>query len=454
MAIAAPHSPAAEEKSPLADMKPVSVNLPLNKIVPSKTNRHAVVDDDFLESIRQHGVNQPILVRPVIADAIHLTHPGIRLAIALGETIYEIVCGERRWSAATKAGHATIPAVVRKLSDAEAQELQVVENDQRRDLDPLERARAYAQLRDTYLQVHKEDPKYTEKQAVEEVCARVNRESRTVQQVIALEKLDASVKEALRDGEIQVSHAYEFCRRYHQEQRELLKWMRSNIEHSNGDVPSVRRLKREIQFMDDSAEMKRKQMSLPGTEQTSVQTKPATLKKDDHGKAKQQNHSAADTERERQKRKEEQERNEKRVLRETQVRIRFESDLLTALAAKASISKAFIDHIVPQLILHIWQSIASFDRFAQAVLGWPSPKNGTVYHYQEVKNLIAKPKRKYTPSLLAALVVMEQGNTEALEKISKSFGVDTKKMRIKAAEQLDAEALKSAQTSAKGKVAR
>src|SRR4051794_4774595 len=85
---------------------------------------------ELAESIRQSGVLQPILVRP--------------LAGVAGE--YEIVAGERRWRAAQKAGLKTIPALVRELGDDQAFEIAIVENVQRADLNPLEEARAYSSL--------------------------------------------------------------------------------------------------------------------------------------------------------------------------------------------------------------------------------------------------------------------------------------------------------------------
>jgi len=90
--------------------------------------------DDLTASVREKGVVQPILVRPVegAADA------------------YEIVAGERRWRAAQKAGLHDVPVVVHALSDKEALELAIVENVQRQDLNALEEAIGYQQLIDGY----------------------------------------------------------------------------------------------------------------------------------------------------------------------------------------------------------------------------------------------------------------------------------------------------------------
>ena len=83
--------------------------------------------DELVASIRRHGILQPIVTRPFDAG-------------------YQVIAGERRWRAAKAAGLATIPAVVRDLSDREALEIALVENLRREDLTPLERARAYRRL--------------------------------------------------------------------------------------------------------------------------------------------------------------------------------------------------------------------------------------------------------------------------------------------------------------------
>lgn len=92
-------------------------------------------DKDLKElaaSIREHGVIQPVVVRPA------------------GKGTYQIVAGERRWRAAQLAGIHALPAVVRDLEDREVLELGIIENIQRVDLDPVEEAQGYAQLIETF----------------------------------------------------------------------------------------------------------------------------------------------------------------------------------------------------------------------------------------------------------------------------------------------------------------
>ena len=102
----------------------------LAAIRPSTTNPRKYFDAaalaELTESVQRHGVLQPILVRPFARE------PN---AVADG---YELVAGERRFRAAQAAGLEEIPATVRDLNDAEVLEIQVVENLQRQDLQPLE----------------------------------------------------------------------------------------------------------------------------------------------------------------------------------------------------------------------------------------------------------------------------------------------------------------------------
>jgi ParB family transcriptional regulator, chromosome partitioning protein len=83
--------------------------------------------DELVASIRRHGVLQPVVARPVGGG-------------------YQVVAGERRIRAAQAAGLATVPAVVREISDREALEIALIENLRREDLNPMERARAYGRL--------------------------------------------------------------------------------------------------------------------------------------------------------------------------------------------------------------------------------------------------------------------------------------------------------------------
>jgi ParB family chromosome partitioning protein len=110
-------------------------DIPLDQIRPNPRQPRETLDEATLkqlaDSVRHSGILQPVLLRPA-ADGT-----------------YELVAGERRWRAAAIAGLKTVPAIVRRLSDAESFEAALIENLQREDLAPLERATAYQQLIDT-----------------------------------------------------------------------------------------------------------------------------------------------------------------------------------------------------------------------------------------------------------------------------------------------------------------
>ena len=93
---------------------------------------------ELIDSIRQHGIIQPLIVRLATAGVAAATgHVGAR---------FELIAGERRWRAAQEIGLATVPAIVRTASDLEVLELSLIENLQRTDLNPIEEAQGYARL--------------------------------------------------------------------------------------------------------------------------------------------------------------------------------------------------------------------------------------------------------------------------------------------------------------------
>lgn len=106
--------------------------VPIEHVTRSPKNPRRYFDEtelqDLASSIRQHGIVQPVVVRPV------------------GSGQYEIIAGERRWRAAQLAGFAEIPVLIRDVDDRTALELAIVENVQRSDLNPLEEAQGYEQL--------------------------------------------------------------------------------------------------------------------------------------------------------------------------------------------------------------------------------------------------------------------------------------------------------------------
>lgn len=106
---------------------------------PNNPRRHFAEEHlaDLSRSISEHGIVQPILVRPVSGTD-------------LGGAKYEIIAGERRWRAAQKAALHEVPIIIRDVGDKEALELAIIENVQRADLNPVEEALGYQQLIDEY----------------------------------------------------------------------------------------------------------------------------------------------------------------------------------------------------------------------------------------------------------------------------------------------------------------
>ncbi len=135
--------------------------------------------DDLTASIREKGVVQPILVRPV----------------AGATDAYEIVAGERRWRAAQKAGLHDVPVVVRDLSDKEALELAIVENVQRQDLNAIEEAVGYQQLVDEF--------GYSQA----ELADVIGKSRPHIANTLRLLKLPEPVQAYVRDGKLTAGHA-------------------------------------------------------------------------------------------------------------------------------------------------------------------------------------------------------------------------------------------------------
>jgi ParB family chromosome partitioning protein len=169
--------PTRGEAAKSARTLPVAFLRP-NRFQPRKT---FAPDDlhDLAESVKEKGILQPILVRPVAGDA----------------QAFEIVAGERRWRAAQLAKLHDVPVVVREMSDGEALELAIVENVQRADLNAIEEAAAYHELMDRFA--------YTQ----ETIAKEVGKSRSHVANTLRLLRLPESVKAMLRDGRLSAGHA-------------------------------------------------------------------------------------------------------------------------------------------------------------------------------------------------------------------------------------------------------
>ena len=154
------------------------VHLKLEQVVPSEVNpggtRKGI--EELTASVKEKGIIQPIIVRPV-----------------KGNGHYEIVAGHRRYLAATNAGLEEIPAIVQELPDDEAIEVAIIENDQREDANPLDEAKAFKRL--------------MENDEAETIAARIGRTVGYVLGRVRLLGLCKEAKQALSNGKISLGHA-------------------------------------------------------------------------------------------------------------------------------------------------------------------------------------------------------------------------------------------------------
>lgn len=158
-----------------------AVTLKINEIEPNRSQPRKEFNDaalaELADSIRQHGVLQPLLVRPIFGGG------------------YQIVAGERRWRAARMAGVTEVPAVVREMNDSEVMQLALIENLQREDLSPLEEAQGYQSLIETY--------DFTQ----EEVANTVGKSRPTVTNALRLLNLPKEILDMVASGKLSAGHA-------------------------------------------------------------------------------------------------------------------------------------------------------------------------------------------------------------------------------------------------------
>ena len=158
----------------------VKKTLRTSEIEPNKTQPRKDFNEDTIaslaESIKEHGIIQPLLVRPF-------------------QGTYQIVAGERRWRAARMLGVDEVPVIIKELSDSETVQIALIENLQRENLNPIEEAAGYKELMDTY-------------GMKQEYLARIVGRSRSsVANSVRLLNLPEKVQEFLKEGLITVGHA-------------------------------------------------------------------------------------------------------------------------------------------------------------------------------------------------------------------------------------------------------
>ena len=160
--------------------KPIEMRVKLSKIEPNKEQPRRNFDEDSLielsESIKQHGIIQPIIVQEK-------------------NGYYEIIAGERRWRAAKLAGLKEVPVIVKKFTEQEILEISLIENIQRENLNPIEEAIAYKRLLNEF---HlKQD----------EVAERVSKSRTAVTNSMRLLKLDERVQQMVIEEKLSTGHA-------------------------------------------------------------------------------------------------------------------------------------------------------------------------------------------------------------------------------------------------------
>lgn len=151
---------------------------------------------ELARSIAEHGILQPLVVRPTTTDR------------------YEIIAGERRFRAGQQAGLKQIPCIVRKYTDKEALAVALIENLQRSDLNALEVAQGLQQLVEDFTLTH------------ERVAQLVGRSRSSVSNILRLLELSEPVKQALADGDIEMGHARALLSLPASEQQALLEEMK------------------------------------------------------------------------------------------------------------------------------------------------------------------------------------------------------------------------------------
>src|SRR5580698_6522769 len=167
-----------------ADQRPHSQRrIATTALRPNARNPRRVFSNDELDelaaSLRERGIIQPIVVRPVRGVAEQ----------------YEIIAGERRWRAAQRAGLHDVPVVVIEATDAEALQLAIIENVQRADLNPLEEADGYRALIDEF------------GNSQEEIARIVGKSRSYIANTLRLLKLPETLKGYLQEGKLTAGHA-------------------------------------------------------------------------------------------------------------------------------------------------------------------------------------------------------------------------------------------------------
>lgn len=209
---------------------------------------------ELAESIKNQGVMQPIVVRPIAADR------------------YEIIAGERRWRATQLAELDRIPCVIREVGDDAAIAMALIENIQREDLNPMEEAIALKRLQDEFELTH------------QEVADAVGKSRTTITNLLRLIALTEDVKTLLEHGDLEMGHARALLSLEPQEQRETARQVVAkglSVRQTEALVRKVQQQQPEILTKSANAEVSKLEERL--AEKVGV---PVSITYNDKGKGK------------------------------------------------------------------------------------------------------------------------------------------------------------------------
>lgn len=170
--------------------------LNIDKIIPNQKQPRTFFDEvklqELADSIKEHGIVQPIVVRPI-------------------DDKYEIVAGERRWRASKKVGLEEVPVVIKNLDDHQVTEIALIENIQREDLNPIEEALTYQRLINEFGLTQ------------EKLAQRVGKSRSLIANMLRLLQLESSVQKLLMDKTLSIGHVRPLLTLDKKKQKEVSK---------------------------------------------------------------------------------------------------------------------------------------------------------------------------------------------------------------------------------------
>lgn len=185
-----------------------AITLELEQLVKSKSNPRKNFDEkklnELAESIKQHGILQPLLVRPFKGNVP-----------VDSKQIFEVVCGERRFRAAKLAGLTTIPVTIKELNDEQVEEIQLIENIQREDITPMEEAESLLKLQKAG-------------KSNVEISKHIGKSPAYVALTVQLNTLHDKYKESFKKGNIDKDTALQICRLSPYDQKSLFNTSGAN----------------------------------------------------------------------------------------------------------------------------------------------------------------------------------------------------------------------------------